>query len=73
VYKALGAADNITYYSDVANGSHCSQRPEWSAPLKSHIQQFLKKTANSPGAIKASTKATGKLSDWSDWTAPALN
>jgi hypothetical protein len=28
VYKALGARDNITYYSDVQNGSHCSMRPE---------------------------------------------
>jgi hypothetical protein len=73
VYKALGAADNITYYSDVQNGSHCSQRPEWSAPLKSNIQRFLKKTGNTPGVIKASASATGKLSDWSDWTTPTLN
>jgi hypothetical protein len=73
VYKALGAGDSITYYSDVQNGSHCSQRPEWSAPLKSNIQRFLKKTGNSPGVIKASVSATGKLSDWSDWTTPTLN
>lgn len=73
MYKALGAADNITYHSDVANGAHCAQRPEWAAPLRSNIQRFLKKTGNDPGAIKASTKATGKLSDWSDWTAPTLN
>jgi hypothetical protein len=72
VYKALGAGDNVTYYSDVQNGSHCSQRPEWSAPLKSNIQRFLKTTGNSPGVIKASAKATGKLSDWSDWTTPTL-
>ena len=31
VYKALGVGDNITYYSDVQNGTHCSQRPEWVA------------------------------------------
>ena len=73
VYKALGAGDNITYYSDVQNGSHCSQRPEWSAPLKSNIERFLKKTGNSPGVIKASASATSKLSDWSDWTTPTLN
>lgn len=73
VYKALGSGDNITYYSDVQNGNHCSQRPEWSAPLKSNIQKFLKKTGNDPGAIKASASATSKLSDWSDWTTPTLN
>lgn len=73
VYKALGAGDNITYYSDVQNGTHCSMRPEWSAPLKSNIRKFLNHTGNDPGVIKASPSATGKLSDWVDWSTPALN
>jgi hypothetical protein len=73
VYRALGAADNITYHSDVQNGAHCSLRPEWTAPLKSNIQKFLKQTGSVPGVIKAASKATGKLSDWSDWTTPTLN
>jgi len=73
VYKALGVGDNLTYFSDVANGAHCSQRPEWSAPLKSNIEKFLKKTGNDPGVIRASASATGRLSDWSDWTTPTLN
>jgi hypothetical protein len=73
VYKALGAGDNITYYSDVQNGTHCSMRPEWSAPLKSNIRKFLNHTGNDPGVIKASPSATGKLSDWIDWSTPALN
>ncbi|MFL5307523.1 MAG: cellulose-binding protein [Polyangia bacterium] len=73
VYKALGAGDAITYYSDVQNGTHCSQRPEWAAPLKSNIERFLKRTGADPGVIKASSAATGKLSDWSDWTTPTLN
>jgi hypothetical protein len=73
VYQALGAADNLTYHSDVQNGSHCALRPEWTATLKQNIQVFLKKTGSATGVIKAATKAAGKLSDWADWTAPALN
>ena len=73
VYKALGAGDNITYHSNVASGTHCSARPEWVTPLRNNIQKFLKKTGNAPGAITAHSTATGKLSDWSDWTTPTLN
>ena len=29
VYKALGAGDNITYWSDVTDGNHCANRAEW--------------------------------------------
>jgi hypothetical protein len=73
VYKALGAADAITYYSDVQSGDHCSMRPEWSTPLKNNIERFLKKTGTAPGVIKASSSATAKESDWVDWTTPELN
>jgi hypothetical protein len=73
VYKALGAAANVSYVSDVAGTAHCSQRPEWVAPLRSNIQKFLKKTGNDAGVIQASAKATSSLSEWSDWTTPTLN
>ncbi len=73
IYKALGVSDAITYYSNVANGTHCSQRPEWSTPLKNNIQRFLKKTGNAPGAINAYSGATGNLATWRDWTTPTLN
>jgi hypothetical protein len=73
VFKALGAGDNITYDSDVQNGNHCSQRPEWSAPLKANIRKFLTKTGNDPGVIKISSSATGNLASWRDWSTPALN
>jgi hypothetical protein len=73
IYKALGAGDNISYYSDVQNGTHCSMRPEWSAPLKSNIRKFLKKTGSDPGVIKAAASATGDVSKWIDWTTPQLN
>jgi hypothetical protein len=73
VFKALGAGDNITYYSNVQNGTHCSMRPEWSAPLRSNIRKFLTKTGSDPGVINASASATGNLSTWRDWTTPVLN
>jgi hypothetical protein len=73
VYKALGAGDNISYVSDEQNGSHCSMRPEWSAPFRSSVRKFLNKTGNDPGVFKPSASATGKVSDWVDWATPTLN
>jgi hypothetical protein len=73
VFKALGASGNITYWSDVTNGGHCSQRPEWSAPLRSTIQKFLKKTGTDAGSMKISSKAAGSLAEWRDWETPTLN
>jgi hypothetical protein len=72
VYKALGAADNITYYSDVQNGAHCSVRPEWSAPLRDNIQKFLKKSGSAAGVMKISSKASGNLAEWREWQTPTL-
>jgi hypothetical protein len=72
VYKALGVAANITYWSDVQNGSHCSMRPEWSAPLRSNLKKFLNNTGNDPGVIKAASKASSDLSQWKDWETPTL-
>ena len=73
VYKALGYADRISYHSDTSNGNHCSTRTEYAQPLKDNIERYLLKTGTAAGAIKASSSATGKLSDWSDWTTPTLN
>ncbi len=75
VYTALGAGDAVTYYSDVpsSEGTHCSNRPEWAAPLKNNIERFLKKTGTAPGVIKAAPNQTGDLSTWRSWTTPALN
>jgi len=73
VYKALGVGDNLTYYSDVQSGTHCSARPEWVTPLKNNIERFLKKTGTAPGVVKASSSQTGDLSTWRDWTTPTLN
>ncbi|MEU8153011.1 cellulose binding domain-containing protein [Micromonospora sp. NPDC048986] len=72
VYKALGAGDNITYWSDVQDGSHCANRPEWRTPLQNNIRKFLLKTGNEPGAIRISSRALGRLADWRDWSTPVL-
>ena len=43
--------------SDEAGSAHCSLRPEWSAPLRSNIQKFLKKTGNDPGVVRPAASA----------------
>ncbi|GAA4192776.1 hypothetical protein GCM10022252_34710 [Streptosporangium oxazolinicum] len=72
VYKALGAGENITYWSDVQDGGHCANRPEWRTPLQQNIQKFLLRTGNAPGAIRISPRASGNLAEWRDWQTPAL-
>ncbi|BAL91158.1 hypothetical protein AMIS_59380 [Actinoplanes missouriensis 431] len=72
VYKALGAGENITYWSDVQDGSHCANRPEWREPLQRTIQKFLLKTGSHGGAMRISSRAAGNLVEWRDWTTPVL-
>ncbi|WP_331716448.1 glucuronyl esterase domain-containing protein [Micromonospora coriariae] len=72
VYRALGVGDNITYWSDVQDGSHCANRPEWRDPLQKNIRKFLLKTGNDPGVIRISSRALGRLADWRDWQTPTL-
>ena len=73
VYRALGAGDNITYWSDIQDGTHCANRPEWRTPLQQNIQKFLLRTGNAAGALRISGKAAGRLADWVDWTTPVLD
>jgi len=72
VYRALGAGDNITYWSDIQDGNHCNLRPEWKVPLQQTIRKFLLRTSNDPGAMRISSRAQGNLADWRDWTTPTL-
>ncbi|HTJ39439.1 MAG TPA: cellulose binding domain-containing protein [Dactylosporangium sp.] len=73
VYKALGAGENITYWSDIQDGTHCANRPEWRTPLQQNIRKFLLGTGNDPGSFHVSSKASGNLAEWRDWTTPTLN
>jgi len=72
VYRALGVPDNITYWSDIQDGTHCAVRPEWRTPLQQHIQEFLLKSGNAPGAIRISSRKAGNLAEWRDWQTPTL-
>jgi hypothetical protein len=72
VYKALGAGANITYWSDIQNGSHCASRPEWRTPLQQNIQKFLLGTGNAPGVIRMASNKAGNLSEWRNWQTPTL-
>lgn len=73
IYKALGAADNFAYHSNVADGTHCMLRPEHDQPMRQHIRRFLKgDTTATTGGINPHPDATGDLSKWIDWTTPTL-
>ncbi|GGM41339.1 cellulose binding domain-containing protein [Dactylosporangium sucinum] len=73
VYKALGAGENITYWSDVQDGTHCANRPEWRTPLQQNIQKYLVRTGNAAGTMRISSRAAGNLAEWRDWTTPTLS
>jgi hypothetical protein len=73
VYKALGAGDNITYWSDIQDGTHCASRSEWRTPLQQNIQKFLLRTGNTPGTFRISSRKAGNLADWRTWQTPTLS
>lgn len=72
VYKALGAESNITYWSDVQDGTHCASRSEWRAPLQQNIRAFLLGSGAPSGTMRISPAARGNLAEWRDWTTPVL-
>jgi hypothetical protein len=73
VYRALGAGDNISYISAVADGTHCKHRPEWTLALQQNIRKHLNTTGQDAGVIKAADRAQGDLAAWRDWTTPTLD
>jgi hypothetical protein len=72
VYKALGAEQNITYWSDVSDGNHCATRSEWQAPLQQSIETFMLGSGTAPGEIRIAPNKAGDLSQWRDWETPTL-
>lgn len=72
VYKALGAGDNISYWSDVQDGTHCAVRPEWKTPLQQNLQKFLLRTGNASGVFRIASSKAGNLAQWRDWQTPTL-
>lgn len=73
VYKALGAGANITYWSDIQDGTHCASRSEWRTPLQQNIQKYLVKTGNAAGTFRISSRKPGNLAEWRDWQTPTLS
>ncbi|MFE4412886.1 cellulose binding domain-containing protein [Streptomyces sp. NPDC056821] len=72
VYKALGAGSNISYWSDVPDGTHCAVRSEWKTPLQQSIQKFLLGTGSGSGVFRIAPGKSGNLSTWRDWQTPTL-
>ncbi|MEV5080645.1 cellulose binding domain-containing protein [Streptomyces sp. NPDC056159] len=72
VYKALGAGSNISYWSDVQDGTHCAVRSEWKTPLQQSIQKFLLGTGSGSGVFRIAPGKSGNLSTWRDWQTPTL-
>jgi hypothetical protein len=72
IYKALGAGANISYVSDIQDGTHCAIRPEWTAPLQQNLKKYLLGTGNDPGVFRISSLASGNLAQWRTWTTPTL-
>ncbi len=73
IYTALGAADNISYHSNVQDGTHCASRSEWTGPLQQSIRAFLLGSGQAPGVFDVSGSKSGNLSQWRDWTTPTLS
>ncbi|HKO92191.1 MAG TPA: hypothetical protein VJU61_13600, partial [Polyangiaceae bacterium] len=73
VYRALGALDNVSYLSDVANEQHCaSGKPEYTQAIVQSIAKFLKHEPGAPGVIRAGATGAGDLGAWRDWQTPVL-
>jgi hypothetical protein len=72
VYKALGAGSNISYWSDVQDGTHCAVRSEWRAPLQQSIARFLRDSGTAPGVFRVSPAKSGNLAQWRNWQTPTL-
>lgn len=73
IYKALGAGGNISYWSDVQDGTHCATRSEWRTPLQQSIQRFLLNTGSAPGVFRISSRKAGNLAEWRTWQTPTLS
>jgi len=75
VYKALGYGGNITYFSNSADGGHCTFQPEFSAPLTANINKFLKKQGTVTGGDPTINPRSGVTGNTAmiTWTTPTLS
>jgi hypothetical protein len=73
IYSALGAQENLSYVSNIADGTHCSFRPEFVPPLQQNIRKFLKNdTSATTGMLDVHANIAGELGPNVAWTTPTL-
>jgi hypothetical protein len=73
IYTALGAAENLTYVSNIMDGTHCSFRPEFVEPLQQNMRKFLKgDTSAATGQIDPHVSVAGDLAPSIAWDTPTL-
>lgn len=73
IYSALGVAENISYTSNTANGSHCAFRQEFVPPLQENIRKFLKKDPSATtGSIDPDARVVADVSQSIAWETPVL-
>ena len=75
VYKALGYGGNLTYFSNSADGNHCTFQPEFSTPLTTNINKFLKKQGSAVGGDPTINPRSGVTGNTAmiNWTTPTLS
>jgi hypothetical protein len=72
IYNALGAGGDITYWSDVRDGTHCAVRTEWKTPLQQNLAKFLLGSGGGSGVFRIASAKAGDLARWRDWQTPVL-
>jgi len=73
IYSALGVPENLTYVSNIQDGTHCSFRQEFVAPLQQNIRKFLKSDPTATtGAIDPHASVAGDLGPNIAWDTPTL-
>jgi hypothetical protein len=73
IYSALGVPENLTYLSDITDGSHCAFRQEFVETLQQNIRKFLKKDASATtGTLSAHSNIAAELAPSIAWDTPAL-
>src|SRR5690554_5496135 len=73
VYAALGAAGNLGYHGDVADGRHCAWREEWTGPARDALRRHLLRREAADLPLRAAAGHAARLDDHRAWSAPALD
>jgi hypothetical protein len=73
IYSALGVSENLTYVSNIQDGTHCSFRQEFVAPLQQNIRKFLKSDPTATtGSIDPHASVASDLGPNIAWDTPTL-